>query len=128
MVFPFNRASFCPPDSTSFNNSNNTSNYYPHDNNFNKFVTNNNDTITAASDEFAMFGRIHYVMSDKQANVFTSRYADMQSFVTREASRPPTQAIMLTIEWAARMMISLADMRVMYFQIYPCTATIVEDD
>ncbi|KAK9449018.1 uncharacterized protein V1518DRAFT_360447, partial [Limtongia smithiae] len=53
--------------------------------------------------ELGLFGRIHYEMAE-----------------------PP--GVLLTMEWAGRMMVALGELKVLFYQAYPCTLTIPETE
>ncbi|KAK9459731.1 uncharacterized protein V1516DRAFT_613747, partial [Lipomyces oligophaga] len=81
------------------------------------------------TNEFALFGRIHCVLSPEQLDHMALQIGDFHSYLKRSDRLVPaaSNSTLLTVEWASRLMISLTDMKVMFYQVYPCTASILED-
>ncbi|KAK9322797.1 hypothetical protein V1517DRAFT_307622 [Lipomyces orientalis] len=96
------------------------------------------DNLTDGSGEFAIFGRIHYVMeTDTQANTTPNNNVPSRTNSNGNggiyASTPPVSPsaipeITMTMEFASRMMLGLTDMKIVFYHVYPCTATLADDE
>ncbi|KAK9390720.1 hypothetical protein V1515DRAFT_636393 [Lipomyces mesembrius] len=93
------------------------------------------DNFTDGSLEFAIFGRIHYVMEpSNQANTranpcgynYTNAGAMYSS--TPPASPSALPEATMTMEFASRMLLSLTDMKIVFYHVYPSTATLVDEE
>ncbi|KAK9361107.1 hypothetical protein V1504DRAFT_390824 [Lipomyces starkeyi] len=96
------------------------------------------DNLTDGSLEFAIFGRIHYVMepsnqANNVANPCGYNYPNAGANGAMYSSTPPaspsalTEATM-TMEFASRMLLSLTDMKIVFYHVYPSTATLVDEE
>ncbi|KAK9239883.1 hypothetical protein V1525DRAFT_424325 [Lipomyces kononenkoae] len=88
-------------------------------------TSNLHDNVTDGSGEFAIFGRIHYVM-DPIPNALPNGGA---MHTATPPSSPSTLAeATMTMEFSARMLLSLTDMKIVFYHVYPCTATLIDEE
>ncbi|KAK9353805.1 hypothetical protein V1505DRAFT_369151 [Lipomyces doorenjongii] len=86
------------------------------------------DNLTDGSLEFAIFGRIHYVMEpSNQANTGTNPNGGLYSS-TPPASPSALPEATMTMEFASRMLLSLTDMKIVFYHVYPSTATLADEE
>ncbi|KAK9375774.1 uncharacterized protein V1513DRAFT_441942 [Lipomyces chichibuensis] len=90
------------------------------------------DNLTDGSLELAIFGRINYVMEpSNQASNGTNTNPGANGAMyssTPPASPSSLPEATMTIEFASRMLLSLTDMKIVFYHVYPSTATLVDEE
>ncbi|KAK9369155.1 hypothetical protein V1509DRAFT_621310 [Lipomyces kononenkoae] len=92
---------------------------------------NPHENIADGSGEFAIFGRIHYVMNTvpQPDHAYNNGLTNGATHTSTPPSSPSALAeATMTVEFSSRMLLSLTDMKIVFYHVYPCTATIIDDE